>query len=210
VLPWALLTAVATVALLFFERAHARAGIWIAKPLAATGFVGAAMSRNALDTAYGTWILAGLVLSFWGDVLLIPRGAPGAFLAGIVCFLLAHVAYLLAFALRGLDVATVGVAGVAVLAASLLGLRHLLPHVPIRMRRPVLLYGVVISVMLVCAAGTVGRNGGVALFVGALSFYVSDLAVARERFVQGSFTNKLWGLPLYFAAQLLLASTIGR
>ena len=38
-----------------------------------------------------------------GDVLLIPRDAKGAFLAGLVSFLLGHVAYTGAFALRGLD-----------------------------------------------------------------------------------------------------------
>jgi hypothetical protein len=41
-------------------------------------------------------------------------------------------------------------------------------------------------------------------------FYVSDLAVARQRFVAQSWTNKLWGLPLYFGAQLVLAATVAR
>ena len=45
--------------------------------------------------------------------------------------------------------------------------------------------------------------------VGALGFFLSDLAVARERFVAKGFTNKLWGLPLYYGAQLLLAWTAG-
>jgi uncharacterized membrane protein YhhN len=126
-----------------------------------------------------------------------------------VAFLLGHVCYTIAFAVRGLDPATVAVALVAVLAASLFALRRLLPHLPPRMRTPVLAYVVVISVMLVCAAGTVGRAGNPAIFAGAFAFYLSDLAVARERFVEKSFTNKLWGLPLYFGAQLVLASTVG-
>jgi uncharacterized membrane protein YhhN len=206
--PWALLTAAATAALLLSERAGSRAGVWLSKPLAAAGFVAAALANGALASAYGTWILAALALSFLGDVLLIPRESSRAFLAGLVAFLLGHVAYTLAFAVRGLDAATVAVAMVAVLGASLLVLRRLLPFVSERMRRPVLAYVVVISAMLVCAAGTVGHAGLPAIFAGAFAFYLSDLAVARERFVHKSFTNKLWGLPLYFGAQLVLASTV--
>jgi hypothetical protein len=36
----------------------------------------------------------------------------------------------------------------------------------------------------------------------------SDVAVARDRFVVRSLANSLWGLPLYFVAQLLLAWTV--
>jgi hypothetical protein len=31
--------------------------------------------------------------------------------------------------------------------------------------------------------------------------------VARDRFVSHQFVNRAWGLPLYYAAQLLLATT---
>ena len=207
-LPWVALTAGSTLALLAAERAGQRAGVWLAKPLAASGFVAAALAAGALHSAYGRWILAGLALSWLGDVLLIPRDARAPFLAGLASFLLGHVAYTLAFAVRGLDLLTCAVAALAVLGASLLALRWLLPHVSARMRHPVLAYLVVISAMLVCAAGTVGHAGRPAIFAGALGFYLSDLAVARERFVARSFTNKLWGLPLYFGAQLVLASTV--
>jgi uncharacterized membrane protein YhhN len=208
VLAFAALTAAATAALLLAERAHWQAGVWIAKPLASAGFIGVALAGGAFQSGYGTWLLLGLVLAWLGDVLLIPRGAQAAFLAGLVSFLLAHVAYAIAFAVRGLDPTTCLVALVAVLPASLLALRGILPHVPVRMRRPVLAYVVVISTMLVCAAGTVGHERRLAIGLGAFAFYLSDLAVARERFVAKSFVNKLWGLPLYFGAQLLLASTV--
>jgi hypothetical protein len=44
---------------------------------------------------------------------------------------------------------------------------------------------------------------------GAILFYVSDLAVARHRFIQRSFINRALGLPIYYLGQLLLALTIG-
>jgi uncharacterized membrane protein YhhN len=40
---------------------------------------------------------------------------------------------------------------------------------------------------------------------GAVLFFVSDVAVARDRFVEPSWKNRAWGLPAYYAGQLLLA-----
>ena len=47
------------------------------------------------------------------------------------------------------------------------------------------------------------------VFTGALLFYLSDLFVARNRFMEKSFINRLMGLPLYYTAQFLLAFSIG-
>jgi uncharacterized membrane protein YhhN len=46
---------------------------------------------------------------------------------------------------------------------------------------------------------------GALVAAGASLFFLSDLAVARHRFVARSFWNKLWGQPAYFAGQLLIA-----
>ena len=37
---------------------------------------------------------------------------------------------------------------------------------------------------------------------------LSDLAVARQQFVQPSRWNGLWGTPLYFLSQMVLAASI--
>jgi uncharacterized membrane protein YhhN len=76
------------------------------------------------------------------------------------------------------------------------------------MRLPVVAYVVVISLMLVMATGAAAATGRGAIALGATCFYLSDLHVARHRFVSASFWNKSWGLPLYYAAQLILASTV--
>ena len=207
---FAALCLVATAALLVAQHRDSMLGIWIAKPLAATAYIGAALAVGALDTAYGRMVLAALVLSWFGDVFLIPRGAPRSFKAGVLSFLLGHVAFTLAFVLRGLDWLAVAVtaAAAAVVAAALL--RWLRPHLPRDLAAVVHVYVAVISLMLVAAAGTAVALGGAAIFVGALMFYVSDLAVARERFVASSFSNSAWGLPLYFGGQLVLASTVAQ
>ncbi|MFZ0491805.1 MAG: lysoplasmalogenase family protein, partial [Acidimicrobiia bacterium] len=73
----------------------------IAKPVASAGFIGVALSAGALDTAYGSWVFLGLLLGAAGDVLLLGA-SRGAFLAGLVSFLMGHVAYVVAFVILGL------------------------------------------------------------------------------------------------------------
>jgi len=201
------LTGLGLALLLLAEWRHSRVAVWVAKPLASLGFLGAAWAAGAVDTAYGRWVMAALVLSFAGDVLLIPA-ARASFLAGLVSFLLGHLAFACAFVVRGVAWVWVAVAAVAVLPAAALALRWLRPHVEAAMRTPVLAYVTVISTMVLFAAGTAGAGPRPAILVGALAFYVSDLAVARQRFVARTFWNKFWGLPLYYGAQLVLASTV--
>jgi len=201
------LTGACLTLLLLAEWRDWRAGVWVAKPLASLGFLGAAWAAGALDTAYGRWVMVALVLSFAGDVLLIPA-ARVSFLAGLMSFLLGHLALAGAFFVRGVAWVWVAASAVAVLPAASLALRWLRPHVEAAMRMPVLAYVAVISTMVLLAAGTAGVGPRPAILVGALAFYLSDLAVARQRFVARTFWNKSWGLPLYYGAQLVLASTV--
>jgi uncharacterized membrane protein YhhN len=205
-LPWIALTLAAVALLLVAEFRGSHAGVWVAKPLASTGFLGAALAAGAQGSGYGRWVLAGLAVSWLGDVLLIPH-ARAAFLAGLVSFLLGHVAYAVAFAERGLSVGGVVLAALALVPAALAALRWLGPHVPAEMRLPVRAYVTVISAMVACAVGTEVAASAPAILVGALMFFVSDLAVARDRFVAPGPWNRAWGLPLYYGAQLVLAST---
>ena len=84
----------------------------------------------------------------------------------------------------------------------------LYPHVDQKMRMPVWLYLAAISVMMAMAAGTQSFNSNILIVAGAILFVLSDLAVARNRFVESSFINRAVGLPLYFSAQLCLAASV--
>jgi uncharacterized membrane protein YhhN len=72
------------------------------------------------------------------------------------------------------------------------------------MRGPVLGYIIAITAMVALASGAVFAGAKPTLLIGAALFYLSDLCVARERFVAKSLWNGVVGLPLYYAAQLLL------
>ena len=197
--------AAAVAALVAAEYRGSRTGIWLAKPLASSAFIAVALANGATATSYGWLVLAALALSWLGDVLLIPDD-DRVFRAGVAAFGLAHVAYLAAFVLRGVDLSSAAPAAVAAACAVILAARWLRPHVPADMKLPVNAYMAIISAMVVAAAGAAHADPWI--LVGALLFYASDLLVARQRFVSPSPWNPSIGLPLYYAAQLVLAYTV--
>ncbi len=180
----------------------------LGKPAASLSFIAAGYFWGAWDSSYGRWVMAGLVFGAIGDVLLIPRGTGRVFLGGMLSFALGHLFYVIGFgslpqSLPGLAIATVGMT-----AFSIAILRWLMPHVPANFKRPVAAYIIIIGLMVVAAVGASSAGGSIWLAVGAIGFACSDLAVARHRFVQPAFFNRLWGLPLYFVSQLVIASTV--
>jgi uncharacterized membrane protein YhhN len=193
-----------------FYHKYEKFQIWLWKPFASAAFVLFAVHRGAFDTTYGRAILAALVLSLIGDVLLIPR-SKATFLSGLLAFLLAHAAYGVAFVIRGVAPAWAFMAGVLLVFAGFAVSLWLMPRVKGNepsMLVPVGVYMTTITVMVALAAGASGGSGDFRILVGALLFYVSDLSVARDKFVAPGRVNRLWGLPLYYAAQFLLASTV--
>jgi uncharacterized membrane protein YhhN len=204
-LPWIFLTAFALTWLLVAEARSSRRAVLVFKPLASTGFVAVALALGAPFSRYSEVLLLALLLSWLGDVLLM---FDRLFLAGLVSFLLAHVAFGAAFALRGQAVPW-AVAALAVLAVIAgLVVRWLRPHLPSGMHVPVYVYVGAITVMVALAAGAVAAGSPWIILAGAVAFLLSDLSVANDRFVHESFINELWGLPLYYAAQILLAASV--
>lgn len=206
---WLLFPSVLLLAgLLYFEKQENRKGMVPVKGALSGFFIAAAVLQPWPLPVYAAWILSGLILSLAGDVLLALPGQR-LFLIGLVCFLSAHAAYVVAF----FAVAPPSMATLVVLlpvgAASLAVYRWLQPHLG-SMKGPVIAYILVISLMLAAAAtfGWADRHtgpGSVMAFSGALAFYLSDLFVARDRFVNTKIRNRYAGLPLYYAGQFLLA-----
>ena len=207
-LPPALLSLVATVALVLSDYRDFRAGRYLFKPLAAVAFVWLSLSLDATDTRYGQWLLAALALCLVGDVFLMWNNER-SFLAGLAAFLCGHLLFAVAF--FQLPVNLVGLAISALPVLVLLGTvwRWLMPHVNRDMKIPVTLYILVISAMLLCAGMTAGQSAAALIIVGAWGFACSDLAVARRQFIlPASRLNGVWGTPLYFLSQMVLASSL--
>ncbi len=183
----------------------------LGKPIASTGFLVVALTGGALGDAYGRLILAALVGCWVGDVCLLSRD-KALFLAGLGAFLLGHVAFAASFAVLGPDLEVAAGAAVGLAAPAWFVGRHWLgPHLPDDLRGPVWAYIAVITIMLALAVGVVLEQGltrAWAVGLGALAFYLSDLSVARDRFVRAEFLNAAWGLPLYYGAVTLLAWTV--
>ncbi len=99
------------------------------------------------------------------------------------------------------------IAAVAVAIIAVFVWRWLAPHVG-DMAAPVIAYVVVISVMVVLAFGAFGDGATWLIPLGATLFSISDLFVARNQFVAPDTVNRMWGLPLYYLAQVLLALSV--
>lgn len=164
------------------------------------GLLGSGPAPSAFDKL----ILAGLCCAALGDVCLALPGER-AFQAGVGAFWCGHALYVAA-AYRALDGAWPPVWAWLAFVPSLAAYAWLYRHLGV-MRIPVAAYIGVITTMVAYALALhqVRPEGGFAFALGALLFYASDLSVARDKFVKDAFVNRLWGLPAYYAGQLLIA-----
>jgi uncharacterized membrane protein YhhN len=198
--------------LLYYEKKENIRGRLPTKTLLSCLFVVAILVQPHLIKRYYQFLLAGLICCMVGDVCLaFPR--EKMFLSGLISFLLGHVFYLFGF----FHVSNPGVwswpGSIIILFISIGIYLRLKSHLG-SMRIPVLLYIAVITAM-VSGAWSVFTDSGLLLagrimvMTGALLFYISDVFVARDRFLKKEFLNKLIGLPLYFAGQFILAFSVG-
>jgi uncharacterized membrane protein YhhN len=207
-LPPALLSAVAVFALVLSDFRDFRAGRYLFKPLAAAAFVWLALSLGATGTAYGKWLLAALLFCMLGDLLLMADNERG-FLAGLAAFLCGHLLFAVAFLQLPTNLLGLALTSIPALVLLIAVWRWLTPHVNRDMQLPVTLYILVISAMLLCAGLTMGQPAAYLIISGAWGFAFSDLAVARRQFIQpASRLNGVWGTPLYFFAQMVLACSV--
>ncbi len=198
------LTALGCFALVLFLLLDLVFAAAIAKLVASTAFVTTAVRVGALRSLFGRSVLLGLLFSWAGDAFLIGSSRD-AFLSGLVAFLVAHIAYIGAFAIHGVSKKWTLLGAVPVLAAAIAVSVWLTPHLTAELNAPVRAYTVVISLMLIAAIGTRGRGAPITILAGALLFFLSDLSVAALRLMETDFPTYVWGLPLYYAGQTLLA-----
>ena len=198
--------------LLYFETREIPKGILPVKTAVSLLFVTAALIQHRPVPAYFAWLLPGLICCLGGDVFLaLPQ--KKMFFLGLVAFLVGHLFYVIAFLHTAPPTLSILWGAVPMTLASVWIFFRLKPHLG-DMAVPVVAYVVVITVM-VCGAFSLlltpqlELTGRFLAFCGALLFYLSDLCVARDRFVKKESLNRIVGLPLYFGGQFLLAFSIG-
>lgn len=199
--------------LLYFEKKESVKGILGTKPFLSLLFIIMAVVQTHNNISYFYIIFTGLVFCFIGDVCLILFFNQKIFKAGLGAFLVGHVIYSIAF-FRKFDSMMVMTAAMLILiiigTAIFLKLRSHLEG----MIKPVVAYITIISVMAFTAfslreSGTQTMMAGNIIFAAALIFYISDIFVARHRFVRKEFINRAIGLPLYYTAQFMIAFSTG-
>lgn len=155
-------------------------------------------------------VALGLVLSLVGDVCL--TSVVDLFIPGLVAFLLAHVAYVVAYVRRTRALHLLRLVPVAAFGAF--AFHWLAPSLG-EMRGPVLVYVVVICAMMWRAAAQIGERPGAeghawAALIGAVMFAVSDTMVAYNRFVAPSLAVEIALMILYWGAQGMIAASVER
>ncbi|HZT61026.1 MAG TPA: lysoplasmalogenase [Pyrinomonadaceae bacterium] len=200
----ALVSALITIRAEYKER---RRQVYVFKPLTVVLVILIALQTKFAATSplYRQLVVAGLLCSLAGDVfLMLPRER---FVAGLACFLAAHVCYIAAFAAGvGARQFSAWGAGVFALYGALM-LRLLWPRLG-KLKAPVTVYVAAILLMAWQALNrwmTAGDAGSAVALAGALLFVASDSALAWNRFRAEFKSAQAVVLGTYFAAQLLIA-----
>jgi uncharacterized membrane protein YhhN len=104
-------------------------------------------------------------------------------MVGLGAFLLAHLAYVIAFVGAGAWSAHVPIVAIATAATTAFTMRLMWKGAG-ALRGPLFVYGSVITLMVIAASATIGGSLAGAAFaaVGAVLFYVSDTSLGLDRF----------------------------
>lgn len=157
------------------------------------------------------WFVWALIFSLAGDVfLMLPRQK---FIAGLVAFSLAHIAFIQGFALP-IFPKHYAIPGVIISALVIaVSLRVYLPIARAlsasgenKMKIPTAIYAVLITAMLIAAISTLVKGWGFASSFlaagGGLMFYTSDIFLAWDRFVHPLPQLKITRRVLYHLGQI--------
>ena len=163
--------------------------------VASVAFVLLGIACAATRTGYGRWALGGLLCCAAGDFI-----GPFNFIAGLAVFLCGHLFYIAAFAAHGITARRLAAAIPLALIVTGIVLSWLYPHVPRSDVVPVLAYVSVITTMLATAIGSSKGATGRLILIAAIVFYISDIFVARWKYVELSSINGMFCYPLYYLA----------
>ena len=198
--------------LLYYENKKDKIPLLMTKSALSLLFVMTAVLQSHSVPVYYHYLLIGLIFCLVGDVCLaFPQ--KNAFMGGLVAFLAGHVFYVISFISLISILHWISTEMFIIFVVSALIFFWLRPHLK-SMLIPVLLYILVITVMASGAWAVFWKSsflisGRVLILVGSFCFYFSDVFVARNKFVEEEYRNRLLGLPLYYTGQFMLAFSTG-
>jgi uncharacterized membrane protein YhhN len=163
------------------------------------------------------WFGAGILLSLLGDVFLM-FSLDRFFLAGLAAFLFAHLAYLVGF-----NTPLPGISAWGLILAVMVGwggmrvinriLSSLTGQGQSRLRIPIIIYSMVISLMLLSAMLkltdlTWSAGASLLVGVGALFFYLSDIVLAWNKFVSPIRNGRIYNIAMYHIGQIAIIAGV--
>ncbi len=166
-----------------------------------TGFQGIAL-----------WFGIGILFSLAGDVfLMLPKEQ---FIAGLVSFLLAHLAYIIGFNQSFPPLDAFGIIMAIILGIVAARLYQYIAAGLVKQEKefllkPVLIYTGVIAIMLFSALLTLSRpewdfRAAITVSVGAALFMLSDAILAWNKFVQPIKNGRVMNMAAYHLGQIIL------
>lgn len=164
------------------------------------------------------WFGVGILFSLLGDVLLLVPD-DRMFIPGLVAFLLTHICYLIGFREQLFHptfwslilIVLILWSGVRLLRRIVLAMRARGQE---RLEKPVIVYGLVISLMLAAAMSTLSdpswkASAALSVSAGAFLFWLSDLALAWNKFVSPLKRGRIPTILAYHLGQIgLIAGVI--
>ena len=175
----------------------------VAKPLVIVVLAWLAVTMGATDHDVGRFLLVALGFSLVGDIFLLGKKTVD-FTGGLVSFLVAHIAFVLAFLALGVEP---GWALVGLLVAVPLSLTAGRRIVRAATREGGAALGSAVTAYLVVMVAMVTAASGTALplvLLGALAFLLSDTVLALDRFVGPRSNARMLVIVTYHLGQVLM------
>ncbi|PQA73501.1 lysoplasmalogenase [Brucella oryzae] len=184
---------------------------YLTKPTATLLLLAAVLcAGHPKSKSYGFAVAFGLAFAALGDFFLMLPG--DYFMAGLICFLITHCAYIYALCRHARFAAHKGIFILFAIAALAI-IAGLWSSLPTSLKIPVIIYAAALGVM---AAQAMSRAIGITpetpqryaawlAAAGGLFFMASDTLLAYGRFSLDIPLNGLWVLATYYTAQFLFA-----
>ncbi len=172
---------------------------YLTKPTATLLLLAAVLcAERPKSKSYGFAVAFGLAFAALGDFFLMLPG--DYFMAGLICFLITHCAYIYALCRHTRFAAHKGVFVLFAIAALAI-IAGLWSSLPTSMKIPVVIYAAALGT----EPETPQRHAAWLAAAGGLFFMASDTLLAYGRFSLDIPLNGLWVLATYYAAQFLFA-----